>query len=339
MRVPQLLMTIDGTELTGPQAAAVLARVDVGMGRPHDRARLALGWQSPASDVTPGTTIEVAIGYDDPTPVLTGQVDLVSHRPWGLVVDVLAAPAKLSTTWVGRSYIELSAGDIVRDLLDTAGVEAGQIDGGPTLAAYHLDEHRSAWHHIQDLANQTGSEVSTEPGGALNFRPAPGAQSGGLGGVAGPAAAAATSLLGLGAGNRYGAELHDFAFGPAAELTPRPAVVANGAASQLGPDKWHILLGEPEGSSPDGPTLVPSMLRNQEGADQLAAAIDAAGDRATTRGWLRVTGNPDLRPGDSIEVTDMPNVADSSLRVRRLGHRVSYRSGFVTEIDVEGAAA
>jgi len=337
--VPKLRLNVDGTELTGPQAAAVLARIDVGMGRAHDRARLALGWQSPASDVTPGTSIEVAVGYDDPIPVLTGQVDLVSHRPWGLVVDVLAAPAKLSTTWVGRSYIELTAGDIVRDLLDTAEVDAGDIDGGPTLAAYHVDERRAAWHHIQDLARQTGSEVSTKADGALNFRPAPGAQSGGLGGVAGAAASVASNLLGLGAGNRYGAELHDFAFGPATELTPRPLVVANGAASQLGPDKWHILIGEPEGSSPEGPTLVPAMLRNQEGADQLAAAIDAAGDRSTTRGWLRITGNPDLRPGDSIDVTDLPNGEDTSLRVRRLGHRVGHRSGFVTEIDVEGAAA
>ena len=106
MRVPQMVLTIDGTELTGPQAAAVLARVDVGMGRSHDRARIALGWQSPARDMSPGTPVEVAIGYDEPTLVLTGQVDLVSHRPWGLVVDVLAAPAKLSTTWVGRSFIE-----------------------------------------------------------------------------------------------------------------------------------------------------------------------------------------------------------------------------------------
>jgi phage protein D len=332
------MITVDGTDLTGPQAALVLLRVDIGLGAAHDRTRLALGWQSPVADVSAGAEVEVAIGFDSPERVLTGFVDRVSHRPWGLVADVLAAPSKLSTTRLGRSYVDLSAGDIVRDLLAEADVDEGSIGCGPNLAAYHVDERRSAWHHIQHLAARTGSEVSTDADGALNFSAAPGAESGGLGALAG-AAAAAGSLLGPGGGRRYGAELHDFAFGPAADLGANPTVLAHGAGSELGSDAWHIMLREPEGGPPDGVTIVPSLLRDREGADQLAGAITAAAERATTVGWIEITGDPTLRAADTVEAVDLPHAGSTPLRIRRVTHRVSRWSGFVTHLDVEGAAA
>ncbi len=339
MRVPNAVLTIDGTELTGPQAGLSTAWIDIGMGGAHDRARLALGWQSPVADVEPGAEVSVAIGYDDPELVLTGLVDTVGHRPWGLVVDVLAAPVKLSTTWVGRSFIDLSAGDIVRDLASEAGVDEGEIGDGPTVAAHHVDERRSAWQHVQRLAATTGAEVSTAADGGLNFTPAPGADAGGLGGAAGAAASAVSAVLGGGPGNRYGAELHDFTFGPVAEVGPRSAVAAHGAGSELGSDKWHILVGEPAGGAPDGPTLVPALVRDREGADALAGAIAASVDRSATRGWLRITGNAALRARDVIEVSDLPHRDTVSLRARRLTHRFGRESGFVTTVEVEGAAA
>ncbi|MEM9519496.1 MAG: hypothetical protein AAGA37_09255 [Actinomycetota bacterium] len=333
MRLPTFAVVIDGQELSAAQAGISIALVDIGLGAAHDRAQLALSWHSPHANISPGTPVEVLVGFNEPSAVLTGSVDHVSHRPWGLVVDVFAAPSALSMTRVGRSYIELSAGDIVRDLLQEAEVEAGDVDAGPTLAAFHVDERRSAWQYINDLAATTGGELSTSPSGALHMRTAPGAEAG-LGALAG----AAASALGLGSARRYGAEVHDFAFGPAARLAPETTVLAYGAGSELGGERWHVLVREPAGGAPSGPTLVPGALRDRQAAEQLGGAIEAAAERSQLLGWIRLTGDPGLRAGDPIEVTDFPHLADVSARVRRLRHQVSSHHGFTTTVDLEAAA-
>ena len=336
IRVPAIAVTADGTELTGPQAGLSEAMVDIGHGPAHDRARLALGWLSPLATVGPGTEVTVAVGYDDaPEPVLTGIVDEVTHRPWGLMVDVLALPARLVGVRVGRSYIEMAAADIVADLLAEADVPAGDSDSGPILASYHIDERRNAWAHLNQLARISACEISTGSDGSCHFRLAPGAEAG-LGGLAGAVAGAASSLLGLGGGQRYGAELHDLAVATSAVPGAPPAVAPFGAGSQLGAGQWHVTLREP---ATDGHALVPGPLRDRDSAAQLEGALGAATARAGSRGWATITGAPGLRAGDVTALTDLPHADDRDVRVREIRHRFSRTRGFTSRILTEGAPA
>jgi hypothetical protein len=337
IRVPVAAVTVDGTELSGPQAALIQLVVDVGMGGAHDRARLAVGWASPLADVAPGAEVEVALGYDDePERVLTGDVDEVSRRAWGLLVDVLARPARLTGARVGRSFVDMSAGDIVRDLLGEAEVEAGQIDAGPTLAVFHVDERAHVWAHLSRLSGIAASDLSTGADGTLNFRLAPGAE-GGAASLVGAVTSAASSLLGLGGGRRYGAEIHDLAVSAVAP-TASPAVAPFGAASELGSDRWHVLVRDPA-TPTDGSVLIPAPLRDRDASARLEGALEAASRRGATGAWVTLTGDPTIRAGDTLQLTELPHGEDTSVRVVHVGHRFTRRSGFLTRIVAEGAAA
>jgi hypothetical protein len=343
IRAPVAAITIDGTELTLAQAGLSALVVDVGLGPAHDRARLALGWASPVADIAPGASVEVALGYEDaPETVLTGDVDEVSRRAWGVVVDALARPARLTKARVGRSYVEMPAGDVVRDLIGEAEVDAGQLDAGPTLGAFHVDERAHVWAHLHRLSRIAFSELSTAADGSLNFRLSPGAAAGlgGLaGGVAGAVTSAASSLLGIGGGRRFGAEIHEMAITTAGTLTPEATVVPFGAASELGPGSWHVLVKDPAGAPSGGSVIIPASLRDRAASAQLELSLRAAAERAATVAWVTVTGDPTIRAGDTVQLTELPRGGDTSVRVTRLEHRFSRTSGFVTRIEAEGAAA
>ena len=133
------------------------------------------------------------------------------------------------------------------------------------LAAYHVDERRTVWDHLQDLARLAGCETSADDQGRLRFRPLPGATGGGgLGGLGAgvPAEAAnvASGLLGRGSTKRlrHGAELVAWRAQVGPEPGAVPDVVPNGNSSGQGLGSWHVVLKEPDGGAPSGLVLVPA---------------------------------------------------------------------------------
>ena len=104
-----------------------------------------------------------------------------------------------------------------------------------TLAAYHVDERRSVWTHVRELARLTGAELSSAGAGRS---------------TSARSRRAADHTL------RHGADLVAWDVGPRGGAGTAVSVVPFGAASEEGTAKWHILLREPEGSSPKGPVIV-----------------------------------------------------------------------------------
>ncbi len=336
MRVPHVSLDVDGRALTGPEAAAIAVRVHVGAGDAVDAAEIVLGRQSPVVGTTPGAPVEVALGYDEEAEVvLTGEVDRVQQRPWGIILEVLALPARLQRLRIGRSYLDLTPADIVADLAGEADVATDELVGTATLSAYHVDERRSAWRHVQDLARLAGAEVCTTADGSLTMRAV--GNAGGLGGAVGAAASAATSVLGLGGDWRFGAELLDATVVPT-RPDVAPAVVAYGAASPAGADKWHLLLKEPDGGAPSGPTLVPAALRDQDGASGFADGLAALGARRATTAEIVVVGRPEVRSGDDVSIADWPHGDPVALRVVSVEHDVGRDTGFTSRVRLEEAA-
>lgn len=339
-RLPVVSVTADGTTYTGPQAAVSTATIEIGTGSAIDRARLRIGWLSPLADLEPGSEVAIELGFgDEPATVLTGDVDSVAFDPATLVVDVLARPARLRTVRIGRSYRDLSAGDIVADLAGEAGATTGEIDDGPTLPAYHVDESHHAWWHVQRLAGLSASVVSIAPDGALRFVAAPGGDAGGLGGVAGAAVGAVSALLGGGGGFRFGAELHDWSVATRAALGSAATMAAHGAASEMGSSAWHVLLKEPAGGAPQGRVLLAGAIRDRDAAAGVSGASEDGAHRSRQLGWLTITGDATLRAGDVVDVSEMPVGPNPTLRALRVRHRYGDRAGFVTDVLAEGAAA
>ena len=106
LKRPGAELTIDGRALSAAEAALESVRTDLSLGGSHDRVQCRLGLLSPFVDVEPGAGAELKLGYgDDLETVLAGKVSAVRRAPRGIVVEVLAATAALSTTRVGRSYV------------------------------------------------------------------------------------------------------------------------------------------------------------------------------------------------------------------------------------------
>lgn len=315
---PAAKLTLGGHSLDAAEAALESLRVELSVSGAHDRFQCRLGHLSPFADVDAGADAEIQLGYgDDLQTVLTGTVTAVERAPWGLRVEGLAASSTLSAARIGRSYIGQTVADVVADLAAAGGGSAGEVSASHTLAAYHVDERRSVWTHVRQLARLTGSELSSAPDGGLNFRPVK--------------TGTADHTL------HHGADLVAWRVGPRGPAGPDVSVVPFGAASEQGTDKWHILLRSPEGDSPQGEVVVAAALRDRDATQALQDALGAAAARRAQGGGLTLVGDGAIRAGDLVELADMPSGEDGLLRAIAVTHLLAMDAGFRTAIAVEGA--
>ncbi|HEY5981729.1 MAG TPA: hypothetical protein VIT41_19045 [Microlunatus sp.] len=312
---PAATLTIDGRELTLPEAAAVSVMVEGTVLGSHDRATVVLGPLSPWLDLTTGASVEVSLGVDADAleTVLTGQIDGVRHHTWGATIRVLATTAKLDRLRIGRSYTAQSIGDIVRDLCSAAGLTPGDVDDGPTMGAYHVDERRTGWRHLRDLAMLLGGELASSAAGEVHVRASRTGQ--------------AQHTL------RAGAELLDWSAGPQQPAGDPLPVAPYGAASEQGTDAWSLIQHAPGGT---GAHRVLAAIRDRDAASAIEDAATAAHARSAARARAQATGAPAIRAGDLVELDEVPRAA-ATYRVLRTSHRIDG-AGFRTALELEAAA-
>lgn len=316
---PTAKVTVDGQTLSLPEGAIAGLRVDLGLGPAHDRAVLALWAGSDLAGAAPGASVAIALGFgDDHTDVFSGAVEAVDAVPGGVVIEALAATAELSYARVAQAYVQQTIADIVRDLVSQGGGAEGEIDAPSTLYAYHVDERRPVWTHLVDLARLASCDLSSDASGAVCFRA--------------PRTGATDRQL------RHGAELLAWRIGARRTLPDPIPVAPHGAASEAGASGWHLVLRTPDGDSPSGPSLVHAAVRDRDLAQALDDGRRAARDRAAAGGELVITGDPGLRPGSLVSVTDVPTGDPDDQRVLAVTHIVDATRGFVTTLRTEAAA-
>ena len=310
---PRAKITIAGRQLKSTEAALVRLVVSLSFGA-HDAAQVFVWADSKFKAPSPGDSMSIAIGDDGgETDVWTGEVVAVSGSADGVVIDGLAATISLSRRRTSQTYLAQSIADIVNDLAGPAPVD--QVQADTQLDAYAVDDRRTVWSHILDLAAIAGADVGSSPSGGLRFVP--------------PLTGSASTKL------RHGAELLLWSAG-AAPAPDASTVAPYGAASQAGSAKWHWLLNSPPPSgSGAGPLRVVAGVRTSDAADAMAQALEDRAARATLQGRLVATGNPDLRPGDLVEAKGLPSGDLGPLRVTRVEHVLDARKGFVTSLSVE----
>lgn len=340
---PSAVVTVDGKKLTSAEGAITRVRVILGLGPAHDIVDVFCWPSSKLKDVAVGATLTVALGpKDGEADVLTGEVSGVRLTPDGVALEGLAGSVALSRTYTSQSFIGLTIADIVKQLAQAAGVDVDGASGDTNLSAYAIDDRRSAWAHINDLARLIGADVTTTEAGKLKFIAPPAGAGGGLGGagasIASQAAGAATSLLGgTGAtGLRYGANVLDWR--AATRKAPdTAAVAAYGSASSSGSDKWHWLQSTLSAAG-SGSTMLGYALATQDGATAAADANTARAKRATRRTRVTVVGDPKLRPGQTTQIADIPGDGGGDLRIIAVEHVLDSEGGLVSHLTLELAA-
>jgi len=315
-----------GGTLSPAQAAVRRVAVDLSVDEAHDRVELWLWRGSALGDAEPGATLAVGLGEDDALEdLLRTEVAGVDQTPWGAVLTAYTPSRRLSSTYVGRSYVDQSVADVVMDLLAEGDVDAGEVEAPLTLPLLHVDPRRSVWGFLHRLARRTGNQVTSTVEGALSFTPIPGAS--GAGGLGGALASAATAL-GRTAGRAPSAELRegaDLLTYRAGTRTRRPALeVLSPAGSKPG-----LLAAKPDSGS-GTPVLVDPMLRTREAADAATSALAAAAGRRARVAQVSVPGRPGLRAGATV------TARGADYRLLRVRHLLDAEAGYVCDLLLEG---
>ena len=313
---PNAKVTIDGQTLSAAEAALVWAEIDLAVSGAHDAARLKVSRDSKFASAAPGARVTIAIGdAGSEIDVLTGEVSAPLVAPDGCVLETLSATVVLSRTYQSQTYVSQTVGDIVNDLAGSASID--KVDAPIQLGVYYADNGRSVWTHLQSLAELAGAELGCSASGGLRFVT--------------PSAGLAPARL------RYGAELLDWAIGPA----PQPeasSVAAHGAGSEAGANKWHWVLRDPVGSG-GSRTRIAGGIATRDAAEAARRAAEERAKRAARRGTLLITGDASIRAGDVVELAGVPGADLGPLRVLRVRHRLDSRRGFITRLGVEGTGA
>jgi phage protein D len=319
---PSAVLTLDGRALTSAEAALVRLRLALSVGEAHDAAEITIAPASPLASATPGAQLEVALGEKDAEEtVWTGEVTDVAATERGTVLAGLAATVALSRERRSQTWLSQSVADIVRDLAGPVSVDT--VDAPLRLEAYSVDDRRPVWDHLVTLARLAGCDLSAAASGGLRFVPS--------------RSAAGPLPLPLPGGDplRYGANVLGWRVTSRTPLRAADAV-ALGAASEQGAERWHWLRNEPAPGAGQGTEVrVVAALRTRDAAQAVTDALSARAGRSAVRGEVTAVGRPAVRPGDQVEVQDLPTPA-GPLRVLAVEHRFDGRAGFITRLSVEG---
>ncbi|WP_164013189.1 contractile injection system protein, VgrG/Pvc8 family [Pyxidicoccus trucidator] len=283
------------------------------------------------------TTVSLDAG-DGSVTVFTGVVLETRATPDSATVVGTDALAKLARLDVCGAYESTTAGSIVSELVQKAGATAGTIEDGPTFPSYVLHRGPRALRHIQRLAEQCGFDVYTDGKGQVHFVP--------------PA---------------DGGPDHTFVYRKQvlrAELRETPPALdgvevwGEGAASTQGTEKGHWLVADlasvsgkaalgsngsvQAGSAGSLPREVrDGALRTGDDAATHAKARMTALASRPVRGFIEVLGAPAVKPGDTVQLNDIPKghpveslASGKVLRVRGVRHTLSASAGFVTRMEL-----
>lgn len=320
-----------GSGSAGEWAAALVSVVvEAGQAPSVDVAELRLASVPDAPRPARDEAGSVALGFQDSGAelVFTGHVERIRTSLVGPArITAVNGGANLAQLRVTQSYEKQSAGDIVRDLAQRAGVETDAIEGGVDLPFYALDATQTAYQHIARLARLSGFQARMTPEGKLAF------------------AAPAT-----------GSPVHAFAYASDVlgmdvyEMPPQlgaVTVTGEGAAGNQGADAWGWIVKDPASLSRSAGTGQPERqfsvpeLRSADTAQSAADAIAGAAVRGGLAGRLLVPGAPGVAPGSAVEVTGAPEEAlNGTWLAARVRHRFSKSEGFTTLLDaVKGDGA
>jgi hypothetical protein len=308
-----------------PQASTVTELgVELGMDGAADRLTLVMGQVGtfrPAVD----DEVDVELGFadDDGTlePVMTATV--VGTEP-GLVhrrVVGHGAAHALARARLDRTFEDVTAGDVVRELADRAGVETANVEDGISFPAYVVDGRRSAYAHIGELAQVCGFDRYLDHENKLVFAFFGGGR--------------ITHVL------EHAKHILELTLDEHSPTAPRVDVFGESPGAQRGDDSWAWLTKDFSsftGTAGSGDAAVHLLerpaLRTGAAAQRAADAALTEITRRARRGRVLVTGAPQIRLGDSIRISGAPEPgADAVYQVRAVTHRIDKQRGFTTAIE------
>jgi hypothetical protein len=305
--------------LTAPENdrwATHLQAVDVVLGPAPgvDQASLRLAQSSQMPAVAVGDALTVGLGYAGAIrTVFSGQVSAVRPRSASELELLLASPARqLARLRQNASYQGQSFGDLARAWAGEASVPTHRVEAGTTFPFIAVDDRRSTWEWLANLARLSKLWVWINADGQLE--------------AAEPEAAPSVKF-------QYARDVLSYELGEHEDFLGTVRVVGEGAASSQGSDAWSWLTKTSSGDANASARLyADGALRSVEAADTASASVTARADGARRRVRLCVLGHPGVGSLSRVALEGFPDQSDGEYLVWSCRHRFDKRRGYRTEL-------
>lgn len=286
----------------------------------HFEAVIAIGEKGSGSKED---TVTVALGYEkngskNLTTVFTGKIESINTM--GSKVMVLSPLTKLYSLRVDRFYDHQTAGAIVTDLANEAGVTVGTVSDGFTFPSYVVSKSKTAYEHIIELAQICDFDFYGTNEAKLVFKE--------------HQENAVHSL-------RYGANIINIQ--KMDQIPPVDSVKVSGSSpsDSKGSDThyWMTKKNVEDSAGSGGNQL---LLQNMALKDKATAkkVAEAALKRLRSVIYLKVLvfGNEKVMLGDTVEIRDVPEQSlNGKFEIREIEHFFTKAEGFTTAMICRGA--
>jgi phage protein D len=307
-----------------PRASTVVAlNVALDMETPADSFTLVLGNVGSFRPAR-GDETKIELGYfgdeddEELTQVVSGTIETIEPNLTTTRINGYSGASAVLRARVEKTYENMEAGEIVRDLASQAGVDVATAEAGVTFPAYVVDGRRNVYAHMADLAALCGFDLYINPDGELVFE-------------------------------KFvnGKKIHVFEYKKhilaldVQRLPPRAGLVeawGESPAKGEADDTWAWLTKDfagAKGSAGSGALMLleRASLRTVEAARSAAEATLTNIKRRTLRGSLKSVGRPAIKLGDAIRLSEMPDESlNDSFQVRSVTHRITKLGGFTTTV-------
>jgi len=288
--------------------------IDCDMNIPLDMFTILFKPGDRAAAVKKGDEVSIELGYEGAlSKVFTGAVDAVEPKVGGTVVKGYSVAAAFAWIRIHQVYEKQTSGAIVKDLAQRARIKVKEAEDGISFPMYVVDESRSVYEHMKELAGLNGFDLYMTTDGQVVFKkyasktPKP---------------------------FKYG---RDVLKSTVQELTPPTTsvrVFEESPASFKGADKSHWLsrkvMGGSSGSGDNVLIVQHPAIRDKDTADRVAMAkLESL--LVSLKGAIQTIGNPRVALGDTIAIKDMPDKRmQGEFEVTRVSHAFSMEQGYVT---------
>lgn len=304
-----------------PQASTVTdLTVTLDMDGAADGFTLVMG-QVGSFKVQQDAAVTIEMGYADNgglTQVMVGGV--VNAEPTLTTRRIVghSGTQRLQHVYVDETFEEKTAGQIVRDLAERAGVTVATATSGITFPAYVIDGRRSIHRHMRDLADLCGFDLYVNADDELVFQ----------------------AFTGGNTVHVLDYAKHVFAL----DVAQVPATVTLVEAWGESPggratDTWAWLTKDfsgARGSAGSGAAKVllerPALRTGDAARTAANAALNRIQHRAI-RAKLLIAGRPEIKLGDAVRLREVPEAElNATYQVRSVTHRLTKRGGFTTTV-------
>jgi phage protein D len=299
----ELIVSLD-LERSADSATMVLGQVG-GQLRPalRDKATIELGYAD-------GGGLTQVIAAD----IISVEPNLNTER-----IIAFTSAETLLRSYLDETYEDRTAGAIVRDLAGRAKVSVASAEEGITFPFYVVDGRRSFLRHMRDLADLSGFDLYFNSQGGLVFEK-----------FAKPKALHifehAKDVLEV-------RVTHSIPIASTVQAWGESPADRRGA----GASAWLTKnFGNSKGIAGSGKPIVlleRPALRTRTAAHAAAVADETRIQRSTLQGRLLSVGRPEVKLGDAIQLSGMPDASlNKTFQVRAITHRLTKHGGFTTEL-------